>query len=129
MGVLDEPMAIVAETLVDTFVDSTRAFRREVTTYDPLDPASSTVVAVTAQVKTGPVAPLEERETSTASIQTGDQQVVVTRRHLAAKDFDPHPTTDTVVSVQVDGVWHKVIRVVDYVSGDLVAAYLLHLRK
>ena len=83
----------------------------------------------TEQIKTGPPAPFSEREINGDSILNGDQQVVVSRKHLEAKDFDPHPGKDIVVEVQIDSVWHKVLKVEDFVSGDLAAAYRLHLRQ
>ena len=129
MAVLDEPMAEVAQILVNTFVDKTRAFRRVVTTYNPLDPSASTSVTALEQIKTGPIAPYETREVNGASILTGDKRVVVTRKHLEAKGFDPHPSSDTVVSVQDAGEWLKVLRVKDFESGDVAAAYELHLRR
>jgi hypothetical protein len=86
------------------------------------------VTEVLEQIKTGPVAPYEDRELSGAAILAGDQRMVVSRKHLEAKGFDPNPAKDTVVTVQVDGVWLKVVRVQNYKSGDQTAAYELQLR-
>lgn len=129
MAVLDEPMAEVAQILVDTFVDKTRAFRRVVTTYNRLDPSASTSVTVLEQIKTGPIAPSQSREIGTIPALTGDKWVVVTRKHLEAKGFDPYPSSGTTVSVQDNGQWYKVMEVNAFESGDVAAAYELHLRR
>lgn len=130
MGALDGPMTNVANTLIGTFVDGTRLWtRREAGTYDPVT-GTDPIVETTAQIKTGPPAPFEDRKINGDGIRTGDVQVVVARLELErVAPFDPFPETDATVTVQVQSVTYKVIDVERFSSGDEIAAYRFQLRK
>jgi hypothetical protein len=130
MGILDEPMGQVANILIDTFVDGTRLWeRREAGSYDPVT-GTDPIVTTSAQIKTGPPAPYEDNKIDGDTIRTGDVQVVMARLELErVAPFDPFPTTDATVTVQVGPLTYKVLNVENFISGDQAAAYRFQLRR
>ncbi len=130
MGLLDGPMATVANLLIDTFVDERRTWtRRDADAYDPItmtDPVTET----TAQIKTGPPAPYADNRIDGDGIRTGDVQVVVADLEVQrVAPFDPFPATNATLVVQIETQEYKVIDVARFISGDKAAAYRFQLRK
>lgn len=130
MGLLDGPMGQVADILINTFVDDKRAWTRQTKSgYDP-ETGTDPVTETTAQIKTGPPAPYDDRKIDGDGIRTGDVQVVVADLELQRVDpFDPFPASEATVTVVVGTEEYKVIDFERFISGDKAAAYRFQLRK
>lgn len=128
VGPLDSPMATLTKVLINTFVKTARAWTRNATVFDPTD-NTSILTTTNANIVTGPPAPYKDDEIDGESVRTGDIQIVVARLDVDASGFDPFPTQEARVLVNVDGVEYKVIRFENFVSGDLKAAFRFQLRR
>ena len=122
MSLLDSPMRSVAKTLINLFGGSVTIQRRVPGTYDPIAGTEGAETTTTHPVKASPPEPFATDRIDGTSILTTDLRML-----LAAQSAPvvPDPKTDSVI---LDGVTYKLIRTSPIKSGDLVAAWELHLR-
>jgi hypothetical protein len=129
VGPLDNPMRSLAQTLTNTFSKIPKTFTRTVTgAYDPKTGSDATTVTSKGLITTPP-APYLRNEINGKSIRIGDLKIVVADKDIDESGFDPIPTDEARVTVEVDAVTYKVVNYRPFVSGDLRAATQFQIRK
>lgn len=132
MGTLDDAMASVAESLIDTFVTNKATFRREGDS-ETFSGGETTSADLDWSIKVGVPEPFTNREIDGTQIKTGDLKVMVARKHVeAATPTSPafggiDPKTDRVI-FSGETKEYRIVRMDPVMSGDQAAAWNLQLR-
>lgn len=129
MGSLDSALRDIAPTIIAIFVDEPSPMQRTRDVYDEATGKTTPVIDATASVKISPPAPFEVKEVDGIAVLAQDLLSFAPALSLDDANFDPIPTTEVTVTVEVGGVRYKVIRAERFRSGDEDALYGLHLRK
>jgi len=118
MGLLDNSLRQLAETIVGLFTDDPALFVRQSETYDSATGVASTT-STSVSLKTTPPLPVEydQRRGDNAILST-DVVVFCASKDLDDAAFDPIPATNARVYVTVAGREFQIVRVREFFSGD-----------
>ena len=134
MGLFNEIFEDLAADLVETFVDTERAFRRRTTVYDA-SAGSDVVTDVNATFLTGPPTPFGKGEvgsnfgSTSNTVKIGDTAMIVATKHYQDVGFDIEPTSEAQVFVTVESQEYLILGVNPFDAGDGNVAIRLHLRR
>ena len=129
MGSLDSAFRDLAPSIISIFVSSTSKLSRVRRSYDPETGKKVSITEAEADVKVSPPQPFNVHEVDGVNVLAQDLLTLVPAQDLEDAEFDPIPTTETTILVEVGSESYKVQRVEKFRSGDQDALYAMHLRK
>lgn len=128
MGLLDDAMAQVAQTLVGVFVDNSLTVRRGTGTYDFTGGPSGSGSYTDYTVKAAPPESVFQREIDKGNFKSGDIRVLVPTANIPEAMGAFNISTDRIIFSGETREW-QIVETSEINSGDAVAAIVLYLRK
>ena len=128
MGVLDDALRSVAESIVDAFVETAFPFKRVETTYNA-EAGTELNLTTTHSIKCSPPFPFDRHFVDGQNILMEDLKLLVPAKLVEESGLDLNLGSNVQISVTVENKSYKVLRASKVLSGDLITLWELQLRR